>query len=403
MLNSFSSFAGKRFFVGSVLVVGAIFFTLSGAARAATATVGCPGGSGTFSSITAALASLAGTPGPNTINVTGTCNESVFISDFRSLTIQAPSPGAATIVAMQDGDGFDVQRSRDIRFFQLVIRGASGSSTGGGIVVFDESQASIESCTVSGHVDVGVAADGNSAVGISNSLIQNNGDGVDVTTNSTGNIADSTIQNNVFEGVFVNDRSSVLFRRQNSIAGNGDTGIFVLDLSRAVFNQRVVGSTVQATTIENNVFAGMVVAAQSLVRMGGQHKVRTNGCNNNPSCSENIVGGIFLLRNSTFRGSGGLEISNNIGPGLAAEQGVDVGLNDTKFNNNSGDGLQIRRISIGDLLSGNTFSGNGGASVSCDSTSLVVGDLTGITNISCKQIERDKGKPRPGKFKEPKP
>jgi hypothetical protein len=248
-----------------------------------------------------------------------------------------------------------------------------------------------------------VAADGNSAVGISNSLIQNNGDGVDVTTNSTGNIADSTIQNNVFEGVFVNDRSSVLFRRQNSIAGNGDTGIFVLDLSRAVFNQRVVGSTVQATTIENNVFAGMVVAAQSLVRMGGQHKVRTNGCNNNPSCSENIVGGIFLLRNSTFRGSGGLEISNNIGPGLAAEQGVDVGLNDTKFNNNSGDGLQIRRISIGDLLSGNTFSGNGGASVSCDSTSLVVGDLTGITNISCKQIERDKGKPRPGKFKESKP
>ena len=41
----------------------------------------------------------------------------------------------------------------------------------------------------------------------------------------------------------------------------------------------------------------------------------------------------------------------------------------------------------------------GGASFSCDTTSLVSGDVSGITNSSCKQVERDNGPPRPGKFK----
>src|SRR6185295_277502 len=95
------------------------------------------------------------------------------------------------------------------------------------------------------------------------------------------------------------------------------------DLSRAQFNGRTV-PPVLATTIENNRFAGIVVVAQSLVRMAGPHKVRNNGCTGDPSCSANLTGGIYVVRNSTLRGSNGLEVSGHIGPGVVAEQGVDA-------------------------------------------------------------------------------
>jgi hypothetical protein len=385
--------------VGSAALAGSLLFAFSSPGSATTVSVGCTGGSGgTYSSIGAALAALSGTPGPHTINVTGTCTESNFIQDFVSLTIQAPSAGAATVVALPDSDGFDVSRSRDVRFRFLAINGSPASMFGAGIGVFNSAEVIVESCTVSSHMDVGVAVDRDSLLTIRGSLLQNNGDGVDVSTDSTATISDTTIQNNAFVGVFVFDRSAVTFARQNSISNNGDTGVAVQDLSRAVFNQRA-GPPLLATTIENNRFAGIVVVAQSLVRMGGQHKIRNNGCNNDPSCSLNLTGGVYVIRNSTFRGSGGLEISGNMGPGVTAEQGINAAFSDTKFNNNTGDGLQIKRISIGNLVSGNTFSGNGGASFSCDTTSLVTGDVSGINNFSCKQIERENGPPRPGKFK----
>jgi hypothetical protein len=392
------SVSGRCRLVGGAALAGSLLFALSSPGSATTVSVGCPGGSGgTYPSIGAALAALAGTPGPHTINVTGTCNESNFIQDFVSLTIQAPSAGAATIVPLAGNDAFDVNRSRDVRFRFLNINGASAASAG--ITAIDAAEVIVDTCTVSDHVDIGVYVDANSRLTIRSSVIQRNGDGVDVLGNSTAAISNSTIQNNAFEGVFAQDRSGVGFSGNNSISGNGDLGVFLLDLSRATFGGRAT-PTVLATTIENNAFGGMVAGTQSLVRMNGPHKVRGNGagCGTDPTCA-----GVYLLRNSTFRGSGGLEISNNTGSGMQVEQGVDVGLTDTTFNNNTGDGLQIKRISIGNLISGNTFSGNGGASFSCDSTSLVSGDVSGITHSSCKQIERVTGPPRPGRFKEPNP
>jgi hypothetical protein len=95
-------------------------------------------------------------------------------------------------------------------------------------------------------------------------------------------------------------------------------------------------------------------------------------------------------------------ITGNQGSGISVEQGVDLVLINASVSQNTGDGINVRRISIGDFTTGgNTVTGNGGASVSCDTTSLLVGDLSTFSNVACKQIERPHGPPRPGNIKHP--
>ncbi len=169
-------------------------------------------------------------------------------------------------------------------------------------------------------------------------------------------------------------------------------GVILFDLSRAALGG--------GTTVENNVNAGVVVAAQSLFR-AGPSKIKNNGAGCLPG---NICGGLIAIRNSTVR-LNGTEVSGNTGNGIELEQGIDLGINNSTIANNSGIGVNILRISIGDFILGNTFSGNGGGAIACDDTSLITGDVSAVAkkDISCKQIDRLNGAARPGKVKEPKP
>jgi len=154
------------------------------------------------------------------------------------------------------------------------------------------------------------------------------------------------------------------------------------------------------TTIQGHGVNGIVLGDQSMLRMQeGPHAIQGNGsaCPTDPTC-----GGIFATRNSTIRLQSG-NISGNQGSGIAGEQLVDIGLANTTISNNTGDGVHIRRIAVGHFISGNTVTGNGGASVSCDTTSEVVGDLSTFSNIACSRIERPLGPPRPGNTKRPNP
>jgi hypothetical protein len=66
--------------------------------------------------------------------------------------------------------------------------------------------------------------------------------------------------------------------------------------------------------------------------------------------------------------------------------------------------VHVEEMAIGNIVSGNTITGNGGASVFCDARSLVVGNLSGFSKVKCEQgagsgnsphAERDrKGKER---------
>lgn len=370
--------------------------------HAANVTVGCPGGSGTYPSINAALAAI-GVIGPSTITVTGTCNETVTLSNARSITIVAPvtggaGAGGATIIGPQDSDVFDISNSQDINLLNLEIRGNAASAFGGGVVMDTNSQVRIVGCDIHDDPDVGVSADSGSQVVLRRTTIHNNtpGDALDVTTDSSADVAFTTIQNNAF-GVFVLNRSGVIFRRQNSILNNGDVGVFAVDLCRVNFQ---TADPTLFTTIQGHNMNGIQAGDQVMVRMGGgPHAIQGNGsaCPTDPTC-----GGIFAIRNSTLRLASG-NISGNQSSGIALEQLADIGLNNVTISNNTGDGVHIRRISVGQFIADNTITGNGGASVSCDTTSLAVGDLSAFSNVDCKQIERPLGPPRPGKPKEPKP
>ena len=134
-----------------------------------------------------------------------------------------------------------------------------------------------------------------------------------------------------------------------------------------------------------------------MLRMQGPHAIQGNGsaCPIDPT-----RGGIFAIRNSTMR-LGRVNISGNQGSGISVEQLVDFGLNNVTISNNTGDGVHIRRISVGEFVTANTITSNGRASVSCDTTSLVVSDVNTFSKIACSQIERTLGPPRPGNVKRP--
>ena len=375
-----------------------MLFLLPTASRAANVTVGCPGGSGgTYPSINAALAAI-GQIGPHTITVTGTCAESVFLFNARSILITAPAPGGATIVGFQDSDTFDIDLSQDITLQNLEIRGDPASSVGAGVSIFTNSQANILSCNIHDNPDGGVSADSASQVALRNTTLQNssNGDGLDVSNDSTADLVSMTIQNNAGVGISLFGRSGVTIRRQNLIQNNaGGIGILAVDLSKV---QIQTADPALFTTIQGHNVGGIEVGDQTMLRMGGgPHAIRGNGsaCPTDPTC-----GGIFATRNSTLRLTSG-NISGNQGSGIAVEQLVDFGLNNVTISNNTGDGVHIQRISTGEFITANTVTGNGGASVSCDTTSLVTGDLSTFSNISCSQIERPHGPPRPGIVKHP--
>jgi parallel beta-helix repeat protein len=155
------------------------------------------------------------------------------------------------------------------------------------------------------------------------------------------------------------------------------------------------------TTVQGHNVDGILVRKESLLAINGvsPHVISGNGaaCPLNPTC-----GGILAENNSTVHMIAGGTVSGNQGSGISAQQGTNLilgsdlllngpAVSNNTISNNSGDGVHIQWISVGNFLSGNTITGNGGASVSCDERSLVVGDLSAFSNVKCGEIERPNG------------
>ena len=164
-------------------------------AHANNVAVNCPVGS-----LNAAVAGLPPS-GPNTITVTGVCNETVSITNVQSLTIAAGA-GGAKIVAPQDSDAFDIFQSLNIRLVGLEIAGVPGSIPGGGgngVFITEASDVRILGCDIHDNQAGGVVASNGAVLLLSNNTnIHNNNplDGLDVLSNSTADVKATTIQNN---------------------------------------------------------------------------------------------------------------------------------------------------------------------------------------------------------------
>jgi hypothetical protein len=226
----------------------------AGAVRAATHSVNCDG-KGALSTIGGALKILQHVPGPNTINVSGTCNEDVVIQSMDHLTLNAvngasindPSQGANTTVTIAD--------SRDVAINDFVINGYAAGTSGNDVV--DCLDASV--CRFSGDTvqnapqGAGIGAYSGSYVDIEGGFLQNNSSwaGLAVIRSARVRAQGVTLQNN-WRGAVVADGGNLQLNI-STIANNTDMGIMVRGGSiLSCLSCTVIGNGAQGINVEEN-------------------------------------------------------------------------------------------------------------------------------------------------------
>ena len=432
--------ATRVFSRGSFLLVATLsllLFPSTGWAAFVNVQVVCPGGGpSAFPSISAALATLDPNDA-NTITVTGTCADNIFIANFERLFIQsAPGQTATIIAAKPSGIVLHTFQSTGILLSGLVFQGGST-----GVLLNQGSNVTIVDCTMQQNSGDGLHMQMNSVLVMENSTIQDNqGDGLSAAGGSEATLAtnpnqririlsnggngialdgsnmqvnfgvldvennagsaiiqtggrmlifDGGVQGgNLFqgngEGIDVFNAGSAQFFGKNVIRNNGDVGVQILGSSVA-FNGR-------ATVIEGHATLGVNVVRQGELSMGGPHLIQNNG---SATADSTLRGGIRVSRASVTL-QNGVQIIGNVGPGIRADFNTGALVTNVTVSNNSEEGVRVGRQSVSEFIPPFTIAGNGAASVSCDTTSLVFGDLSGVTNLDCSRIERSQGPPRAG-------
>lgn len=433
--------------VFGALVAILLLFALPSIGRAANVQVVCPGGGpGAYSSITAALSTLD-PHGPNTITVSGTCVENIFINNHERLFIQS-APGQTATITAADASGIVLQtfQSTGILISGLVFQGGST-----GVLLNQGSNVTIVNCTMQQNSGDGLGMQMASTLVMENSTLQDNqgngmsvgvgsnatmatnpnerirvlrngGDGIDVdgsffqvnfgTLDVENNAGAAIFQTggrllifggqgvgggNLFlgngEGIDIFQAGSAQFFGKNTIRNNGDVGLQVLG-SSVMFNGRILpDGTLNATVIEGHATVGVNIVRLGELTMNGPHQIRNNGA---ATADPTLRGGIRMIRGSLTLNNG-VQVSNNVGPGIRADQNTGTSVTNITVSNNSEEGVKVGRQSVAGFFPPFAIVGNPVASISCDTTSLVFGDLTGITGISCNRIERTAGPPRPGR------
>lgn len=373
---------------------------------AADVLVDCSGATpGAFTSIGAALATLSVSE-PNSITVTGTCVENPKISFMQRLNIVGA--GSAVISPANPGQRvFDIVGSRGVELEGLTISG--------GVVLREASSATIFRCTIENSASHGIIMRENSWLYLQSSTVRNNGgNGINVNGGQLSIYGGVTVEGNARSGVLVytaylNLLGDVAGGNQNYVRNNGGIGIVVYPRGVAIiggdnFIQNNAGSGVYAAissavfmdggTIEGNGQTGVVAEETSHGELFGV-TVRNNG-----AAHPTARGGVRVGENSGFYLDGGVNFSNNTGPGVLVEfSSVFTTLGGNTIADNTEDGVKLVRQATGHYYAPDVISGNAGASLLCDSTSLLVGDIGGVGNVRCPRIERELGPPRPGPLK----
>ena len=431
------------------IVTASFLLTLLPPARAASVQVVCPGGGpGAYSSINAALSALD-PHGPNTITVSGTCVENIFIPNFGQLVIQS-APGQTATLTAPDPSGFVLHtfQSTGILLSGLVFQGGSQSvvlsqgsnvtivnctiqqSSGeAGLHVQTASTLVVENSTIQDNQGRGLQVNGNSNVSLATSpnqrirVLRNGGDGIqvdgsylqvnfgtlDVENNAGAAIAQSGGRLLMFgdgvnggslfqgngEGIDIFQAGSAHFFGRNVIRGNGDVGIQVWGSSALFTGGGILpDGSLSATIVQGHNTVGINVIRLGELTMSGPHQIQNNGSS---AADPGVRGGIRVNRGSLALDSG-VQVTNNTGVGIRAVQNTGVSLlaNVTVSGNTEG-GVLVDRQSVAGFFQPFSIVGNGIASISCDTTSLIFGDLTGVAGIDCMRIERTLGPPRPGR------
>ena len=433
----------------AALLPALLLVALTASARAAVVTADCTAAASSppllFNSITAALNSLDN-DNVHTINVIGPCTEVVNIQQRNRITIQSASATPAVINGLTASppsppepiaNVIVVNGSNEITLRNLILNGGvngllitRGSTvTALGVSMIDNAANGLRADTGSvvslarlllplppppapAPAPIPVVISGNQSVGISTdaAILIING-GVTVEDNEgpamniiagrlivNGGAADNVFRNN---GTGINlDGTVANFSGQNTIQNNNLTGVQIIS-GRAVFSGFTNPSTneTRSTTIEGHTLGFNVVAAAS-VTFGGPNRIRNNGVGN-PDAE--FRGGIRIGTVGRVQMDGPNEVTGNTGPGVFLDFNGALAITGAIVTNNTGGGVRVARSSVGNFGLAGTYSGNGGAQISCDDTSLIAGPgLVGLPNkaVACKNIEHAQGPPRPSVPKE---
>jgi hypothetical protein len=152
--------------------------------------------------------------------------------------------------------------------------------------------------------------------------------------------------------------------------------------------------SLSATIIQGHNIVGVNVVRSGELTMRGPHQIQNNGSS---IADSTLRGGIRLNRSSLTLG-GGVQITGNTGPGVRADQNTGTSVSNVTISSNTEEGVLVDRQSVAGFSQPLSIVGNGTTSISCDTTSLIFGDLTGVAGINCMRIERQVGPPRPGRI-----
>lgn len=285
-----------------VIVFASLFWLLRSLGEAQPITVNC-----TAQSLQTAINNAA--PGA-TIQVTGNCNENIFIGEEKDRLI-IDGQNTATLNGPDQFDSTVIARSRGITIKNFTISGGSG-----GILVQRGGTAEINGNRIQGT----------------------GGNGLQVNTHSFAIIINNTIQNNAADGIVINENSSArigfmfgddITASPNTIQNNGDRGITVVRSS----NARIIGNQ-----IISNIGEGILVARNSHAD-AASNLVNANG-----------LDGILVTQNS------GVNLGNDTGTTIFDSA------NSTTVNN-GGFGIRCAFNSYADGRQGSLNGGAGPISV----------------------------------------
>jgi len=376
-----------------------------------------------FHSINDALANMPFVPWQVVMQVTGTCNENVYVGHIRNLMIAAPFGQTATI----QGDGtanavLALDSSTGIYLYGLIISGGGPE----GLNVNGGAEVRIDTCAFQNNPGDGMTVADNSSVLIFSASFNGNGRGIAISSNSTvdhaswagGSVAmffnvnaglylsggrystggNTTIQGNGFGatglpdgfGVDVRGAGQIQFGNYagpNLITGNHNGGVSLQENAEVSF----WGGT---NTVSNNggtgiwdrfgsqvtLFGNIEISGHTAIGIDISSKSQAyldasfapNFIRNNGSGTAPVRAGIRVDGGSQLVLTGANHIVQNGGPGVLGDINSSMDVSGSTISGNQSDGIRVLHQSVVDLGAGVNLGGNGGASIVCDLTSMLV-------------------------------
>ena len=225
-----------KFVVVAALAVVSIAAPLT--SRAATLQVACDNPSSKLPTINSALKlldSLIGNLGPNTINVSGACNENIVIDDKANLTINAQNGASITDASAGTKAVIDVERTTDFHLNGFAIRGGGGTFNTAILCIWN-STCYFSNNNVRHPSGVGIGAFLGAAIALDHDVVEQSGTGLAVISGSRANAIAATIRNNTNNGVNVFASSFFNAVGPTTVANNGGDGFFVWQHSQVLLS-----------------------------------------------------------------------------------------------------------------------------------------------------------------------